>query len=271
MPAASWTLPPELGATPPRRCLNPLGTRVANALLALALATFVWLPLYGYLAARDLSALQTSGEMVRGTVTDLDSEAHAPGSSRVSSGGSTTTYSVEYQYSAVETPGVIYRRRVNVGRDDYSPLIVGGPVQVLYDRATPDHSALSFETAPFPGHEKVAALEIFFCVMALILAAGLWRRVSLQRAQKRLLMWGQPAPITVTAKKVRDSGKGVYTTLDYTFIDARGETVAAVAEFSSLKRSVPAEACATVLFDPKNSAVHALYPFSPVVLAATVA
>ncbi|MDB5807003.1 MAG: hypothetical protein JWN73_4325 [Betaproteobacteria bacterium] len=270
MPAASWTLPPELGATPPRRCVNPLTTRAANALLALALATFVWLPLYGYLAARDLSTLQTSGEAVRGTVTDLATETHAPGSSRVSSGSSSTGYSVEYQYSAAETPGVIYRRRVNVSASDFAPLNVGGPVQVLYDRAAPDHSALAFETAPFPGHEKVMALELFFFAMAVITGLGLWRRVSLQRAQKRLLMWGQAAPITVTAKKVRQIGKSAATTMEYTFIDARGETVAAVAEFSSLARSVPAEACATVLFDPKNSAVHALYPFSPVVLAATV-
>jgi hypothetical protein len=255
--ATQWSLPSELAQAPPRRCAYSPYERGMNAALVLLLALFIWLPVSGWLAARSLAALQADGVAVQGVVTDLATHERSM-SSRLSSGGTSTSYEVGYEYGGGDGDGS-HRRSTNVSAAQYGSLTVGGPVPVLYERGAPAHSALAFETAPFPGLENVIGLELLFCALALFCCIGLWRRNALLRRQKKLLMWGQAARMNMAEKTAPPAPGGARTTLSYSFTDARGETVAATAEYSAAATAA-VEACATVLFDPQDSSSHELYP-----------
>jgi hypothetical protein len=262
--APPWSLPPELAQAPPRRCAYSAYERGMNAALVVLLALFTWLPVSGWLAARSLAALQAGGVAVQGVVTDLATHEHAM-SSRLSSGGTSTSYEVGYEYGGGDGS---HRRSTNVSAAQYGALTVGGPVPVLYERGAPAHSALAFETAPFPGLENVMGLELLFCALALFCGIGLWRRNALLRRRKKLLMWGQAVRMNRAEKTAPPAPEGARTRLSYSFVDARGEAVTAVAEFRSAAAAAPAAACATVLFDPQDSRSHELYPLRAVRIVA---
>jgi hypothetical protein len=253
--ATQWSLPSELAQAPPRRCAYSPYERGMNAALVLLLALFIWLPVSGWLAARSLAALQADGVAVQGVVTDLATHERSM-SSRLSSGGTSTSYEVGYEYGGGDGDGS-HRRSTNVSAAQYGSLTVGGPVPVLYERGAPAHSALAFETAPFPGLENVIALELLFCALALFCCIGLWRRNALLRRQKKLLMWGQAARVSIAEATAPGGTRG---TLSYSFIDARGETVASTVQCRSPQAAEAAAASATVLFDPQDSSSHELYP-----------
>jgi len=257
--APQWSLPPELAQAPPRRCAYSPYERGMNAALIVLLALFTWLPVSGWLAARSLAALQADGVAVQGVVTDLATHERSV-SSRLSSGGTSTSYAVGYEYGGGDGS---HRRSTNVSAAQYAALTVGGPVPVVYERGAPAHSALAFETAPFPGLESVLGLELLFCALALFCGIGLWRRNALLRRQKKLLMWGQAARMNMAAIAAPATPKGAHT-LSYSFTDARGETVSATAQYRSAQAAAAAEACATVLFDPQDSSCHAPYPLRAV-------
>jgi hypothetical protein len=211
---------------------------------------------------RRMHALGERGTGTLATVTKLtvDPERHE--------------HRVYYTFQPKEFAGrpysTIHGDDMDVPQEFYR-LGIGGTVPIVYDPKDPDRSALrwSVERArgrnPWPVVWIVGAIIILLpCLTGGILCVPyLWAR--------HLLRWGKIAEATITGEAPRPGSGGYVSVVSFQFQDDKGETVngenawvpsasTPYPETMALRRKVLGNR--TVIFSPRNSRWHVLYPSS---------
>jgi len=257
--APAWSAPRELLQPVPRRCRLP--PRQWAMLVALAAFTALGLghPLWVMFEKYQLAAFKSRGVAIDGVIIRLGT-SHVQYTRR-----SYDIYGVDYAYTVGAgaggvPPGATYRRYVELDQEQYERLKRDPRVPVIYDPAAPRDSVLAFEWAPDPGQHYGLFLEGMYALIGLLFGMFLLIMIVGYRIEKRLLMAGQAAQARILARTSTTNAKGnTSVRLTYGFVDARGKEVVATQIYEP-ERAAQVERCATVLFDPRDSSVNALYP-----------
>ena len=249
-------MPPELAQPLPRKCdYPPRHLAILVALAGLA-ALCLWQPIDALVEKAHLAAFKSRGVAVEGVVVRLGTKHIATAKS------ARDMYSVDYAYTV--GAGAVYRRYVELDQEQYQRLKADPRVPVIYDAAAPRESVLAFEQAPYPGDDHLLLLEGMYVVLALLAGSLLLIVVADGGAKKQLLMHGGVARARFTSITTETGPRGrKWVRLTYIFEDARGKEVVATESYDSA-RAAQLERCATVLFDPRDSMVNALYPLRQV-------
>jgi hypothetical protein len=259
---ARWTIPQELKEAPPRHCKAKISFLLscfsAIALLALMLLSTATT----YKNIHNLQTLKTTGTSIDGVVKSLPTKL-------ISGKHAHTNYHVDYEYHLIlhypdGDKDTAFRRTAFVFFPDYTKLLVGAKVPVIYDPNMPGKSALTFEAVPgtalddpvtIPGLTTYAANGM---VIAFLILFGIWIIKQYLKA-KNLLTYGQATQAFIVEEREWYSRGRRFFNLTYKFQDGRGQTIQG-------KTAVPAaqltghEEELTVLYDPNDSTKNALYP-----------